>query len=227
MFAAIARRYDLNNRVHSLWRDQQWRRRAVSLCRVTPEDAVLDVACGTGDLAEAFAQAAPARVVGVDFTGEMLDLARRKAGRRHRPAGVPEPEYLLGDAVALAFGQASFDIVSIGFGLRNIAEPRRALCEFRRVLRPGGRLVVLEFSRPRHPVLRRLSDWYCRVVMPITATLIAVDRSGAYRYLPCSVPAFADRQRLMGMMASAGFSGLTQHPMTCGICVAYLGEAAR
>lgn len=219
MFGAIAHRYDLNNRVHSLGRDQSWRRRAVALCRVQPGEAVLDAACGTGDLALAFAAAGAGEVRGVDFSAEMLRIARRKAARRPPAA---RPQYLLGDVTALPFGDASFDVVSIAFGIRNVAEPARALEEFRRVLRPGGRLVVLEFSRPQNPLLRRLNDLYTAHVMPVTATLLAGDRSGAYRYLPRSIATFAGRDELATMIERAGFGPVSRHPMTFGICVAYL-----
>ena len=224
MFTAIARGYDLNNRVHSLGRDRAWRRKAVELCRVKSTDDVLDVACGTGDLTEAFAAAGPASVTGVDFAEAMLRIAREKAARLDRPAAAPVPEYQHGDAMALPHEDASFDVVSIAFGIRNVADPRPAMAEFRRVLRPGGRLVILEFSRPRNPILGALSDVYCRRVMPVTAAWLARDRSGAYRYLPRSVSTFADRRALVEMMVAAGFSSITEHPMTFGVCVGYLGH---
>ncbi|MHC4427432.1 MAG: bifunctional demethylmenaquinone methyltransferase/2-methoxy-6-polyprenyl-1,4-benzoquinol methylase UbiE [Planctomycetota bacterium] len=222
MFGAIARRYDINNRLHSFGRDQVWRRRAVAMCRLRGGEAVLDAACGTGDLAEAFAAAGAGRVTGVDFVGEMLELARRKAARRRWGPGVRPPRYLEADVMALPFAAGSFDVVSIAFGIRNVAEPRRALSEFRRVLRPGGRLVVLEFSEPTNPVLRRINRIYCDHVMPLTATLIAADRTGAYRYLPRSIVTFADRARLAEMIEEAGFGSVETRPMTLGVCVAYV-----
>jgi demethylmenaquinone methyltransferase/2-methoxy-6-polyprenyl-1,4-benzoquinol methylase len=224
MFTAIADSYDLNNRVHSLWRDQAWRRKAVALCEVQPADCVLDVACGTGDLAEAFARAGAASVHGVDFTEEMLAIARRKAARRG-PPGESAPHFQCADAMNLPFEDARFDIVSIAFGIRNVRDPAAALGEMRRVLRIGGRLVVLEFSEPRNAVLRWASRLYRERLMPVTAAWLARDRSGAYRYLPRSVRTFAHRQALAGMMRSAGFASISLHPMTFGICVAYLGRA--
>jgi demethylmenaquinone methyltransferase/2-methoxy-6-polyprenyl-1,4-benzoquinol methylase len=225
MFGAIAGRYDLNNRLHSLGRDQAWRRHAVRLAEVGASDHVLDVACGTGDLTEAFAAARPAAVTGLDFTAPMLDIAREKAQRRRRP-GAPKPEYVQGDAMALPYDDARFDVVSIAFGIRNVTDPDRALAEFFRVLRPGGRLVILEFSRPRPRVLRWLNDLYCARIMPVTATWIAGDRSGAYRYLPRSVDAFMDRDVLANLMGDAGFGRVAQHPMTFGICVGYVGRSS-
>lgn len=219
MFAAIAKRYDLNNRLHSFGRDQAWRRRAVCIAEVKPGEEVLDAACGTGDLARAFADAGAARVVGLDFTPEMLAIARQKESRgggRRRPV-----EYVEGDAMALPFSDGSFDVVSIAFGIRNVADPARALREFRRVLRPSGRLVVLEFSRPRGRLLRSVHDWYTNVVMPRTASWIAGDRSGAYRYLPRSVRTFLDPGSLTRAVLDVGFSCVSATPMTFGVCVCY------
>ena len=224
MFASIAHRYDLNNRIHSLWRDQAWRRAAVALCSVQPTDHVLDAACGTGDLAEAFAASGAAAVVGADFTAPMLTLAQQKAERIRRPSDVATPRYVQADVMELPFEDASFDIVSIAFGIRNVTEPAKAISEFRRVLRPGGRVVILEFSQPRNRALRFLNSIYCGHIMPLTATLLSGDRSGAYRYLPKSVATFADRQALEQMLTNAGFVNITQHPMTFGVCIAYLGH---
>jgi len=221
MFAAIAPRYDLNNRIHSFGRDQAWRRRAVSLCRVSPDTDILDVACGTGDLSEAFARARPRSVVGVDFTEPMLALARRKAARRVQAADMPRPRYQLGDAMNLPFADATFDVVSIAFGLRNLAAADQALREFRRVLRPGGQLVVLEFGRPRQALFGALSRLYCQTLMPITASVLAGDRSGAYRYLPRSVDTFSEPGEIMRAIERAGFGDVSRHSMTFGICDAY------
>ncbi len=224
MFAGIAGTYDLNNRLHSLGRDQAWRRRAVALAGVRPGDEVLDVACGTGDLTEALAAAGPATVTGVDFTAEMLDIAREKASGRPGRDGRPTPEYRAGDAMALTFDDGSFDVVTIAFGIRNVAEPARAVAEFRRVLRPGGRLVILEFSRPRNRLLRGLSGLYCDRIMPVTASWVARDRTGAYRYLPKSVASFLDREELTGLLTGAGFADVSENQMTFGIAVAYLAH---
>lgn len=225
MFSAIAGSYDLNNRLHSLGRDQAWRRTAVKLCNVQPADDVLDVACGTGDLAMAFARAQPHSVTGVDFSDRMLNRAHAKLQReREAPMKI---DYQTADAMDLPFEDRSFDIVSIAFGLRNVAEPPVALAEFRRVLRAGGRLVVLEFSEPRQPLLRWCSNVYCRRIMPITATLIARDRTGAYRYLPKSVETFASPEQLDRELRDAGFNRIEQHPLTFGICTATIARVER
>ncbi|MFG0258129.1 MAG: bifunctional demethylmenaquinone methyltransferase/2-methoxy-6-polyprenyl-1,4-benzoquinol methylase UbiE [Phycisphaerales bacterium JB043] len=215
MFGAIAGSYDLNNRLHSFGRDQAWRRRAVALSDVDPGSRVLDVACGTGDLTRAYSHAGASSVTGCDFTPEMLAIARRKTR---------EPiEYIEADAMALPFEDASFDVVSIAFGIRNVGDSDTALREFARVLAPGGRLVVLEFSEPRNALLRWLNRVYCHRVMPVTATLIARDRSGAYRYLPRSVSTFLDREEIRGAMERAGVGDVRQHPMTFGVCVCSVG----
>jgi demethylmenaquinone methyltransferase/2-methoxy-6-polyprenyl-1,4-benzoquinol methylase len=222
MFAAIAPRYDLNNRLHSLWQDQRWRRRAVREAAIEATSEVLDVACGTGDLSAALAAAGARRVVGVDFSEPMLEIARGKS-RSSRAA--TRCEYRFGDAMALDFEDASFDVVTIAFGLRNVAEPARALREFRRVLRPGGRLVVLEFSEPRWALLRALNRLYTERIMPLTATLIAGDRSGAYRYLPRSVRTFPSAEALSQMIAACGFADLRRIPCSLGICTIHRGVA--
>jgi demethylmenaquinone methyltransferase/2-methoxy-6-polyprenyl-1,4-benzoquinol methylase len=220
MFAAIAPSYDVNNRLHSLWRDQAWRRAAVRLAEVGPGDVVLDVACGTGDLALALADRGPARVIGVDFVEPMLAMARCKSTASRRPSPIA---YTVGDAMALPLADRSVDVVSIAFGLRNVTAPQKAIESFYRVLRPGGRLVVLEFSLPANPLLRSAYNLYFRHVLPRTATLIAGDRTGAYRYLPESVNTFIDRAGIVGLMHDAGFTGVQARAMTLGIAVAYLG----
>jgi demethylmenaquinone methyltransferase/2-methoxy-6-polyprenyl-1,4-benzoquinol methylase len=216
MFAAIAPSYDLNNRLHSLWIDQWWRRRAVKLAELRAGDRVVDVACGTGDLAIRFARAGKEgkQVIGIDFTYEMLPIARRKTGKI---------AWLNGDALALPLADACCDVVSIAFGIRNVADPAAACREFRRVLRPGGRLIILEFSLPSLAPLRAMYNFYFRKVLPRTATWISGDKTGAYQYLPESVNTFIDRAAMMRMMTDAGFTQVSQHPMTCGICVCYRG----
>jgi demethylmenaquinone methyltransferase/2-methoxy-6-polyprenyl-1,4-benzoquinol methylase len=220
MFSAIARSYDLNNRLHSLGQDQRWRRLAVRAAAVAPGDTVLDVACGTGDLTEAFARTDAATILGLDFTPAMLELAEHKRTTRR----IPRPgrfAYREADAQALPLPDASADCVSIAFGIRNVQEPARAIAEFARVLRPGGRLVVLEFDRPAAAPVRWFNDFYCGQVMPRTATLISRDRTGAYRYLPRSVGSFMAHEKLEALIAAAGFGEVTSRPLSLGICRLY------
>ncbi len=222
MFAAIAPSYDLNNRLHSFWRDQAWRRKAVALADIKPTDVVIDVACGTGDLTLAFASKRPRSAIGVDLTFPMLPIAVRK-GQAGRSVG--RVSFINADAQAMPLADASADVVSIAFGIRNVQSIPAALGEFRRLLRPGGRLVILEFSKPTNPLLRSLNDFYCGSIMPVTATWISGDKSGAYKYLPKSVDTFITRQRMVDMMADAGFAEITQTSMTFGVCVCYRGVA--
>lgn len=221
MFAAIAKSYDLNNRLHSLGLDQAWRRYAVRAAGVGEGEVVLDVACGTGDLTEAFAARSPAaEVIGLDFTPEMLDIARFKLLRR--PTAVAgRIRYDLGDAQELPFEDSSVDVVSIAFGIRNVQSPERALAEFARVLRPGGRLVILEFDRPRFAPIRWFNNWYAGWLMPRTATLISRDRSGAYRYLPRSVESFMSRAEMIASIEQRGFEEVEARTLSMGICVCY------
>jgi demethylmenaquinone methyltransferase/2-methoxy-6-polyprenyl-1,4-benzoquinol methylase len=218
MFSSIAKRYDINNRVHSMWRDQAWRRRAAKIAAIQPTDDVLDMACGTGDLSEILAAERPRSVLGMDFTEAMLDVARHKAKRMSRQQSRVEPEFRWGDAMQIDLPDESVDVVTIAFGLRNVSNPAGAVGEFARVLRPGGRLVVLEFSTPSNPVIRLFNSIYTKHIMPCTATLLSGDRSGAYRYLPKSVSTFADPAALASMVSNAGFTLANQVPQTLGIC---------
>ncbi|MAE68125.1 MAG: bifunctional demethylmenaquinone methyltransferase/2-methoxy-6-polyprenyl-1,4-benzoquinol methylase UbiE [Phycisphaeraceae bacterium] len=221
MFTAIAPSYDLNNRIHSLGRDQAWRRAAVKAAEVRPDDRVLDVACGTGDLSIAFARAGADTVVGVDFTYDMLSIARRKSAE-----ATGRLVFHGGDAMRLPVADGTFDIVSIAFGIRNVTDPSAALAEFYRVLKPGGRVVVLEFDLPRNAVLRGMYQIYFQQVLPRTASWIARDRSGAYRYLPRSVDQFIRRDDLVSMIERTGFASVTARSLTLGIAVIYLGSRA-
>jgi len=242
MFAAIAPSYDINNRLHSLWMDQKWRRKAVELARLKGEEAVVDLACGTGDLTIAMSHGLwpelgdwpPARgqVIGIDFTFEMLPLARAKARSINEgPKGknLTTDDHILwinGDAQSLPLPDASADVVSIAFGIRNVADPLMAIREFHRVLRPGGRLIILEFSLPTNRVLRGLYNFYFRQILPRTATFISGDKTGAYKYLPESVNTFIGREQMTGMMQHAGFQQVEQFPLTFGVCVCYRGIRA-
>lgn len=219
MFSAIAPSYDLNNRLHSLWRDQAWRRKAVHLASLKPDDIVVDIACGTGDLTLAFANKTTQPVIGIDFTYAMLPIANRKSINANQKSAI----FINGDAQALPLPDGCCDVVSIAFGIRNVQDIPQALSEFYRVLRPGGRVIVLEFSEPTNPLVRSLNRLYCHKIMPVTATLISRDKSGAYKYLPKSIETFISRQKMSELMVEAGFHAIEQHALTFGVCVCYRG----
>jgi demethylmenaquinone methyltransferase/2-methoxy-6-polyprenyl-1,4-benzoquinol methylase len=204
MFDHIVPRYDLMNRLMTGGRDLAWRRLAVREAlrnRNRTETRVLDVATGTGDLALAL-RGTGADVVGLDFSAAMLDEAIRKEAAADRDRRIAWVE---GDAMALPFPDASFDAVTVAFGLRNMPSYPAALREMGRVLRPAGTMVCLETTPLRAPVLRAVFDWYFARVVPIVGGLLSGDRD-AYRYLPASAAAFPDADTLGEMMLEAGFS---------------------
>jgi demethylmenaquinone methyltransferase/2-methoxy-6-polyprenyl-1,4-benzoquinol methylase len=164
-------------------------------------------------------------VVGIDFTYEMLPIAVdkwSKYGSRNKvaPAGVC---FVNGDAQSLPLPDECCDVASIAFGIRNVVDPFAAVKEFFRILRPGGRVIILEFSIPTNPLFRALYNFYFKHILPRTATWISGDKTGAYKYLPQSVQTFISRQFMVELLAKAGFTDISQCPMTMGICVGYLG----
>lgn len=211
MFGEIAPQYDLLNRLLSCGIDRRWRRRAVRWLAPVPGQRVLDLCCGTGDLALALAAAGPA-VVGADFAAPMLPLARIKS--RRRAAAV---DWVRADAQALPFAAGSFDAVTIAFGIRNVEDPARGLRECARVLRPGGRLAVLEFFPIRRWLWRRLFELYFHHVLPRLARLTRAGRTGAYDYLPASVAGFVEPAQFCAWLAEAGFEGVAHRPLTGGV----------
>ncbi|MBI4718989.1 MAG: bifunctional demethylmenaquinone methyltransferase/2-methoxy-6-polyprenyl-1,4-benzoquinol methylase UbiE [Planctomycetes bacterium] len=214
MFDAIAPRYELVNTVFSAGRDRYWRRRAVALSGAGVVDEVLDVACGTGDFARSFAAAGCRRVVGCDFAAAMLRLA---AGRSGTPL-----RWLQADALHLPFADRSFSVVSCAFGVRNLQDLGAGLAEMHRVLRPGGRAVILEFTRPDNAIVRCLYEFYAGRLMPWGASLVARDRTGAYRYLPKSVVSFPGVEAMQSQLRRAGFSRSSATPLTFGIVTVYV-----
>jgi demethylmenaquinone methyltransferase/2-methoxy-6-polyprenyl-1,4-benzoquinol methylase len=222
MFDRIAGVYDLMNSAMTAGLHHQWRHRAVDRAEVGPGCDALDVCCGTGDLAlELRRRIGPdGRVVGCDFSEPMLELARHKSGE----AGLPI-EFGWADALELPYGDRSFDAVTIGFGARNLSDLDRGLSEMARVLRPGGRLVILEITRPqRQPLAGFYSLWFDRVV-PVIGT-IAGD-ADAYTYLPDSVRTFPEPEELAGMIDAAGFERIRWLLLAGGIIAIHSGIKAK
>jgi demethylmenaquinone methyltransferase/2-methoxy-6-polyprenyl-1,4-benzoquinol methylase len=221
MFDAIAPRYDLLNRVLSAGMDRRWRDRAIEALALPPGARVLDLCTGTGDLAIAATHlVAPVSVVGVDFSREMLKLARSKLSDRNLQSAV---RLIRGDATRLPLGDSSCDAATIGFGIRNVAQPDRALAELARVLRPRGRLAILEFGHPRIPGIRTLYSWYFRYLLPLVGRTVSKHRS-AYSYLPASVGHFPAPPEFARLIAASGFSQVRTVPLTLGIVYLYVAE---
>jgi demethylmenaquinone methyltransferase/2-methoxy-6-polyprenyl-1,4-benzoquinol methylase len=219
MFASIARRYDAANEVLSLGVHRAWRRDAVRLSGAGEGDRVLDCATGTGDVALAFKRAVGSRglVVGTDFCREMLVPAPGKARKARL-----DVRFSVADALALPFASRSFDISSIGFGIRNVDDPVACLGEMARVVRPGGRVVVLEFGQPRG-AFGALFRLYSRSVMPAIGGALTGNRA-AYEYLPRTAAAFPAGERFLLLMDEAsGFSARIGHALLAGTAYVYVG----
>ena len=221
MFGEISGRYDFLNHFLSAGTDYYWRWRCVRAAHVSGELPILDVCTGTGDLAVAFWRRSKGRlrVVGADFTHEMLALANRKV--ESLPNGAID--FVEADAQRLPFADDRFQIVSVAFGLRNVADTKQGLREMARVCAPGGRVIVLEFSLPRNRLIGGLYGWYFRNVLPRLGQLISRNRQSAYSYLPDSVSEFPSGERLAAMMNSCGLERVTWQPLTFGLATVYVG----
>ncbi len=220
MFDAIAPRYDLLNRVLSLGIDQRWRRKAVAMLGAEQPERILDVATGTADLALEAMRLDPKKVVGVDISEEMLRRGREKIER----LGLSDRIVLQrGDAEKLPFSDNQFHAALVAFGVRNFQDLDKGLAEIRRVLRPGGALVVLEFSKPRAFPIKQAYAFYSRYILPRVGRAVSKN-DGAYRYLPDSVAAFPDGEAFLDRMRQAGYHDLTCQPLTFGIASLYKGK---
>jgi demethylmenaquinone methyltransferase / 2-methoxy-6-polyprenyl-1,4-benzoquinol methylase len=221
MFDTIAPRYDFLNRLLSFGIDRRWRRFAVRQLALPPAGRVLDVATGTGDVALEIARQArqDITIVGVDISREMMELGRRKvlaspfAGRITFESAPCE---------ALPFPDASFDGVTIAFGIRNVVDRPGGLREMHRILKPGGRAVILEFSTPRSRLFKSLYYFYFLRVLPVIGGLFS--KFSAYKYLPDSVLGFPTQEEFKALMAEAGFRNLRHTDLTGGIATVYVGD---
>ena len=218
MFSAIAPRYDFLNRLLSLGIDRGWRRTLSRMALRKETMSILDVACGTGDVSLELRQKAPrARIVGLDFSQAMLDLAKVKIDQAQA-----DIELVAASAEELPFPDADFDLLTIAFGIRNVVDKKKALAEFFRVLKPGSRLAILEFSQPQAAWLRALYNFYFFKVLPLIGGLFA--RRSAYRYLPDSVAKFPSCDEFSGWLKEVGFQQCRFHSLTYGIATLYLAE---
>lgn len=221
MFDRIARKYDLLNRINSLGLDQGWRRRTVKAVDPKPGERILDLATGTADLAIALAQtAADVHVVGIDPSSNMLEIGRHKVTHRQLDDAV---RLIEGDAQQLEAADDTYDAITMAFGIRNVPDRFRALCEMRRVLRPGGRLAILELSEPRNGLMAVMARLHVRHVVPITGALIS--GPAEYRYLRESIRAFPTPEAFCELIAKAGFTDVDFEPLTFGACVLFTARA--
>ncbi len=212
----VAGRYDLTNDVLSLGQDRLWRRAVVAAVDARPGQRLLDIAAGTGTSSEPFADA------GVDVAPVDFSLGMLRVGRRRRP----DLGFTAADALELPFADASFDAVAMSFGLRNVADPHRALTEFRRVTRPGGRLVICEFSTPTNGALRTVYFRYLMGALPSVARRIS-SNPDSYVYLAESIQAWPDQHQLAAMLQETGWADVEWRNLTGGIVALHRGRAAQ
>jgi len=213
MFRDISPGYDRANTILSAGIHHLWRRAAVRMSRARPGDAVLDCATGTGDLAIAFKKRVQnGRVVGTDFVPEMIELARKKS---------PQIEFEVADVTKLPYANDTFDVASISFGIRNVGDPRRGIAELARVVRPGGRVLVLEFGQPRSRAFGAFYDFYRKRILPRLGGIVTGNRD-AYNYLESSTARFPSGNEFVAMMReSADFTAIDFRPLTLGIAWLY------
>ena len=222
MFDRIAGRYDLLNHLLSMNVDRYWRWRTVRMVPPQPDGPVLDLCTGTGDLALAYYRASGGKtpIIGVDFSREMLAIGRQKS---QRAGSNGQLKLVEADAQQLPFPDDVFQIVTVAFGLRNVADTDRGLREMVRVCRPGGKVAILEFTTPRRQPIRGLYLWYFRHILPRLARLLAGKGEDAYNYLPASVGEFPAYEQLTERMRAAGLTEVRFHPFTLGVATLYIG----
>jgi demethylmenaquinone methyltransferase/2-methoxy-6-polyprenyl-1,4-benzoquinol methylase len=221
MFDNIAPHYDFLNHFLSLGMDIRWRKKAVRAVGHVPRQRILDMATGTGDVAFMLAKHYPdASIEGVDLSDNMLRVARRKATKRQMDDRVV---FSQGDSESLPIGNDTYDKVTVAFGVRNFEDLKTGLQELCRVLKPGGRIVVLEFTRPQSFPFKHLFSLYFRYLLPVIGRVRSGDRR-AYRYLYESVQAFPDYKRFVDVLHEAGFANATYQTLSSGICAIYTAQ---
>jgi demethylmenaquinone methyltransferase/2-methoxy-6-polyprenyl-1,4-benzoquinol methylase len=221
MFGAIAPRYDFLNRLLSFGIDRRWRKKAVRLLKYREGARILDVATGTGDVALEIARCTPAsvKVTGADFCREMVELGEVKVAASPYAGRI---DLKVAPCEDLPFANDTFDSITIAFGIRNVVDRKLGLAEMWRVMRPGGRMIILEFSTPRSRLFRQLYYFYFRRLLPIVGGLFS--RYNAYKYLPDSVLEFPSHEEFSKMISEAGFRNIHIHELTFGIASIYAGE---
>ena len=216
MFSGVAPRYDFLNHLLSLGIDRRWRKEIARSLGLEPDDRVLDLCCGTGDLA--LEMAPRATCFACDFTWEMLALAQEKSRKRSQTIHLAAA-----DAQGLPFPQESFDAVTVAFGVRNLEDLALGLGEFHRVLRRGGAVAILEFTRPRNVLLKIPYAFYLHVVLPLIGRLVSNEQD-AYKYLADSIAGFPDPETLSSKLESAGYSEVSYRLLTGGIVAIHMGK---
>jgi len=221
IFDRIYKKYDLLNHLLSCGFDFRWRKKLSTLKGDQKNSALLDLATGTGDVLFSLIKHSDDfnRILGVDMSYNMLDFAARKSVRKKIDKRV---DFILGDANSIPVRTSSFDIMTMAFGIRNISEPVNALKEIFRVLTPGGRVLILEFSLPDNKILKKLHLFYLRYFLPIIGKIVSGDIE-AYRYLNKTIETFPYGEKFIKLMEDSGFSGCEKFPMTLGIVTIYRG----
>lgn len=220
MFDSISGNYDLLNKILSLGIDRSWRKKALSMLKNLHPGRLLDVATGTGDLVfMAHDLLQPKHIIGIDFSAGMLDVANKRY-QQQNPSSLPHIEFIKGDAEAMPFGDGVFDAVTVAFGVRNFGDLHAGLKEMQRVLRPGGMVVVLEFTKPRIFPFRQLFHIYFKYILPLIGAWTSGDRR-AYKYLYESVQAFPDYAAFTHELTKAGFDRPAYKTLSLGICAIY------
>ena len=219
MFNNISHRYDFLNHLLSLGIDKIWRRKAISLLKPLYPKHILDVATGTGDFALQAMELNPQKIIGIDISDGMLEVGRKKIAAQNLESKI---ELVQGDSENIPFSQNKFDAVTVAFGVRNFENLKRGLSEIQRVLKPGGMVVILEFSKPSAFPFKQIYNLYFRFILPRIGSLVSNDKA-AYTYLPKSVEAFPDGEDFLHILHDVGFNNTQCSSLTFGISSIYIG----